>query len=162
MRRWGIALLACVFFTVTACGTILYPERRNQQAGRIDSDIVILDAIGLIFFFVPGVIAFAVDFATGAIYLPRGERSHVSEVLGAAPARDPQVILEHSDRLATWLSAQTGREVSIATSELIWFEGESCRNRITTCLAGWDALARSADTHLARAGRTPLQSAMLR
>jgi len=34
--------------------------------------VVALDAIGLLFFFVPGVIAFAVDFVTGAIYLPGG------------------------------------------------------------------------------------------
>jgi hypothetical protein len=31
---------------------------------------VLLDAIGLIFFVVPGLVAFAVDFSTGAIYFP--------------------------------------------------------------------------------------------
>jgi hypothetical protein len=31
---------------------------------------VVLNAIGLLFFFIPGIIAFAVDFSTGAIYLP--------------------------------------------------------------------------------------------
>lgn len=54
----------------TGCGTVLHPERRGQPAGNIDWGIVALDAVGLFFFFVPGVIAFAVDFATGAIYLP--------------------------------------------------------------------------------------------
>lgn len=64
-----VSLVVCA----TSCGTILYPERRGQPAGPIDLKVVALDAIGLFFFFVPGVIAFAVDFTTGAIYLPPHE-----------------------------------------------------------------------------------------
>lgn len=60
----------CMAATRSGCGTILYPERRGQPAGPFDWRIVALDAVGLLFFFVPGVVAFAVDFATGAIYLP--------------------------------------------------------------------------------------------
>lgn len=56
--------------SVSGCGTILYPERRGQPSGRLDWGVVALDGIGLLFFFIPGVIAFAVDFITGAIYLP--------------------------------------------------------------------------------------------
>ncbi len=52
------------------CGTVLHPERRGQPAGPLDWKIVALDAIGLVLFFVPGVIAFAVDFNNGTIYLP--------------------------------------------------------------------------------------------
>lgn len=67
----GIA--AALFITqVTACGTLLYPERRGQTNGQIDVGVAALDAIGLLFFFVPGVVAFGVDFMTGAIYLPGG------------------------------------------------------------------------------------------
>lgn len=54
----------------SGCGTILYPERRGQPAGRLDWKVVLLDGLGLIFFFIPGVIAFAVDFLNGTIYLP--------------------------------------------------------------------------------------------
>ena len=54
----------------SSCGTILHPERRGQPAGRLDPKIVALDAVGMLFFFVPGVIAFAVDFSNGTIYLP--------------------------------------------------------------------------------------------
>ena len=68
--------------TTMGCGTILYPERRGQPAGKLDTDIVILDAVGLLFFLVPGVIAFAVDFSTGAIYLPPGGKSKTSDALG--------------------------------------------------------------------------------
>jgi len=53
------------------CGTLLHSERLNQPHSRdLDWKIVALNGLGLIFFFVPGVIAFVVDFYTGAIYLP--------------------------------------------------------------------------------------------
>ncbi len=55
---------------VAGCGTLLYPERRGQRGGRIDPAVAILNGIGLLFFIIPGAVAFAVDFITGAIYLP--------------------------------------------------------------------------------------------
>ena len=42
--------------TTTSCGTILYPERRGQPAGKIDVGVAVLDGIGLLVFLVPGVI----------------------------------------------------------------------------------------------------------
>ena len=66
----AVALAAVIAFNAVSCGTIMYPERRGMPAGRIDPKVVVMDGILLLFFFVPGVIAFAVDFATGAIYLP--------------------------------------------------------------------------------------------
>jgi len=65
--------LACVSGAITGCGTIFYPERRGQPAGPLDWKVVALDGIGLLLFFVPGVIAFAVDFSNGTIYLPPAE-----------------------------------------------------------------------------------------
>lgn len=64
---------------LTACGTILYPERRGQSHGAIDAGVVALNAVGLILFFVPGVVAFGVDFVTGAIYLPGGATASLTE-----------------------------------------------------------------------------------
>lgn len=56
---------------LTGCGTILYPDRAYQkERGQLDPAMVIMDGIGLFFFIVPGLIAFAVDFTTGAIYFP--------------------------------------------------------------------------------------------
>jgi len=52
------------------CGTLMYPERRGQRGGRLDVGVTILDAVGLLFFIIPGVIAFCVDFGNGTIYLP--------------------------------------------------------------------------------------------
>jgi len=71
----------CFFIAVTllvqvfGCGTIIYPERRGQKSGRIDPGIAILDGIGLIFFIIPGLVAYAIDFTTGAIYFPGGHRA---------------------------------------------------------------------------------------
>jgi hypothetical protein len=62
--------------TVSGCGTLLHPGRRHRShSGRIDWTIAALDGCGLLLYFVPGVVAFAVDFYTGAIYLPRGHYS---------------------------------------------------------------------------------------
>src|SRR5260370_42086860 len=63
-------LTAVLVLQMASCGTILYPERRGQPAGRLDLAVVTLDAVGLLLFLVPGVIAFAVDFSNGTIYLP--------------------------------------------------------------------------------------------
>lgn len=82
--------LACVLLTtalttqLAACGTIFYPERRGQIEGRIDPGIAALNAIGLLFYLVPGIVAFAVDFATGAIYLPDQRYSIAPERLNEA------------------------------------------------------------------------------
>ncbi len=69
-RFLSLSLLGMVEIATVGCGTILYPERKNQPAGRLDWGVVALDAVGLLFFLVPGVIAFAVDFNNGTIYLP--------------------------------------------------------------------------------------------
>lgn len=42
----------------------------GKPAGRLDWGVVALDAVGLRFFFVPGVIVLAVDFNNGTIYMP--------------------------------------------------------------------------------------------
>ena len=67
-----ILITLMFLFLTTSCGTLLYPERVGQSPGRIDPAIAILDGVGLLLFLVPGIIAFAVDFSTGAIYLPPG------------------------------------------------------------------------------------------
>jgi hypothetical protein len=69
-RVFKITVISLLVFQLTGCGTFLYPERRGQIAGRLDVGVVILDALGLLFFIIPGVIAFAVDFSNGCIYLP--------------------------------------------------------------------------------------------
>lgn len=65
--------LGCVGSTaaMSGCGSIFHNERVHQPHSRdIDWKIAALNGLGLAFFFVPGVVAFVVDFYTGAIYLP--------------------------------------------------------------------------------------------
>jgi len=82
-KTWSSALrlLMCGVFTMQliGCGTLMYPERRGQRGGKLDVGVTVLDAVGLLFFIIPGVIAFCVDFSNGTIYLPeRGLRDHLS------------------------------------------------------------------------------------
>ena len=72
-------LIVALTLQVIGCGTLLYPERRGQTSGNIDPGIAIMDGIGLVFFIVPGLVAFAIDFTTGAIYLPAKRNKSASE-----------------------------------------------------------------------------------
>src|SRR5215213_6572341 len=105
---------------VAGCGTILYPERRYQPHGDIDLKVVALDTLGLLLFFIPGVIAFAVDFTTGAIYLPP------TQGFGAdsRPAKDQPLItvqVPHKEltqqRLEQVASQHAGRDVRLVAGE---------------------------------------------
>lgn len=87
MLRIGKTLLvAWIVVSLTACGTILYPERKGQIQGRIDPAVLALNGVGLLFYLIPGVIAFAVDFSTGAIYLPNGRHRLSDNTLVPAAA----------------------------------------------------------------------------
>jgi hypothetical protein len=85
----GLTLAAA---SLGACGTIMYPERKGQIDGKIDPTVAILNCVGLLLFLVPGVIAFAVDFSNGTIYLPgtqtRGRRAGTTDVREVAFAGD--------------------------------------------------------------------------
>jgi len=75
-RRTLATLLAVLLvFQLAACGTLLYPERHGQRSGRVDPAVLIFDGALLVLFIVPGLIAFGVDFHTGAVYLPGKGRS---------------------------------------------------------------------------------------
>jgi len=79
-RGLCVVLTAVLSLQSVSCGTLLYPERRGQTAGRLDVGVVLLDAVGLLCFLIPGVIAFAVDFSSGAIYLPAGKSAKSSDL----------------------------------------------------------------------------------
>ena len=65
-----IFICAALTMQLIGCGTLMHPERKGQRDGNIDAGIAILDGLGLLFGIIPGVIAFAVDFSNGTIYLP--------------------------------------------------------------------------------------------
>ena len=70
-----VLVCAVVIIQLAGCGTLMYPERRGQKGGKIDAGVAVLDGVGLLFFLIPGIIAYAVDFSTGAIYLPGTARA---------------------------------------------------------------------------------------
>ena len=74
-KLFQVFVCAVLTLQLAGCGTIMYPERKGQKDGRIDAGVAVLDGLGLLFFIIPGVIAFAVDFSNGTIYLPHTSRS---------------------------------------------------------------------------------------
>jgi hypothetical protein len=118
-RNFALALCAAgVSLHESGCGTLLYPERRGQPKGQLDWGVVALDGLALLLFVVPGVIAFAVDFSTGAIYLPPCAPDGYS---GGAPPLDrtlgkrripPDELTE--ERLTDVISEHVGQPVDLA------------------------------------------------
>jgi hypothetical protein len=70
-----VSVCTALIFQLVGCGTLMYPERRGQRGGKIDAGVAVLDGVGLLLFIIPGVIAYAVDFSNGTIYLPGTSRS---------------------------------------------------------------------------------------
>ena len=101
------------------CGTILHPERRGQPAGPLDWRIAGLDALGLLLFFVPGVIAFAVDFNNGTIYLPPNEYGTADQENTDAKLTSvsiPPDRLSHRE-IGLVVSKHSGRDVRLLPGE---------------------------------------------
>lgn len=78
-RTWfssAILLATLVAFGAasTGCAYILYPERRNtnRTGGRIDTVPLVVDILLFLPGLVPGAVALAIDFTTGAIYTTGG------------------------------------------------------------------------------------------
>ncbi len=84
-KSFYILVLGTLLTQTLGCGTLLYPERRGQKSGNIDVGVAVLDGVGLLVFIIPGVIAYAVDFTTGAIYLPSGKSGHSIKVIRVNP-----------------------------------------------------------------------------
>ena len=77
-----IVIVAALLVQLSACGTLMYPERKGQSGGKIDIGVALLDGAGLLLFLIPGIIAYAVDFSNGTIYLPSGKSSSISDDAG--------------------------------------------------------------------------------
>lgn len=116
-RRRSLALVLIGASAVhSSCGTILHPERIGQPPGRLDPGIVALNGVGLLIFLIPGAIAFAVDFYTGAIYLPPHYADNAS-----APTTGDTLIAIHVDpqsltreHIEQVVHQHTGQRISLA------------------------------------------------
>ncbi|MDO9617818.1 MAG: polyribonucleotide nucleotidyltransferase [Pseudomonas sp.] len=120
-RVIGGLIVAALLTQLTACGTLFFPDRRGQIEGRIDPVVAGLNAIGILFYVLPGLIAFGIDFATGAIYLPGGLTSQV----------DPQDLQNVVDadgkidaaKLKALIEVQTGHSLPLDDPRLIQHSG---------------------------------------
>lgn len=120
-RLIGGAVVAALVTQLTACGTLFWPDRRGQIEGRIDPVVAALDAIGILFYVLPGLIAFGVDFATGAIYLNDGKTAQVApEKLQHAIGRDGKV---DNLKLQAILETELGRSLPLDDPRLIQHTG---------------------------------------
>ena len=122
-RLIGGVLVASLLTQLTACGSIFYPDRRGQIEGKIDPAIAVLDAVGLLFYVIPGLIAFAVDFATGAIYFEPGKTAQIDpEKLQQAIGADGQV---DNAKLQSILEHELGRSFPLDDPRLIQHKGSA-------------------------------------
>jgi hypothetical protein len=120
-RLIGGAVAAALVTQLTACGTLFWPDRRGQIEGRIDPVVAALDAIGILFYVLPGLIAFGVDFATGAIYLNDGKTAQVApEKLQQAIGSDGKV---DNLKLQAILETELGRSLPLDDTRLIQHKG---------------------------------------
>ncbi|SEM94189.1 hypothetical protein SAMN04487857_107130 [Pseudomonas sp. ok272] len=122
-RLIGGVLVAALLTQMTACGSIFYPDRRGQIDGKIDPAIAVLDAVGLLFYVIPGLIAFAVDFTTGAIYFEPGKTAQVDpQTLKPAVNADGTV---DPHKLQAILQSELGRNLPLDDPRLIQHKGSA-------------------------------------
>lgn len=122
-RVTGGILVATLLTQLTACGTLFYPDRRGQIEGKIDPVVAALDAVGILFYVIPGLIAFGIDFASGAIYLPGGSTAQVSpEKLNEAIGADGKV---DNARLQVILESELGQRLPLNDPRLIQHKGST-------------------------------------
>lgn len=125
-RQWFAGLTAPLAVLLSGCGTLMHPEREGQpRTGRLDWTVVGMDAIGLLFFFVPGVIAFAIDFYNGTIFFPP-EYAFLKQT----PSRGlKSVALTRKDpdltEVSAVLSRELGRPIELVEGQYLVREMES-------------------------------------
>lgn len=115
-RILAALLASSLLAQLAGCGTLFYPERRGQLNGQIDPAVATLNAVGILFYVVPGLIAFAIDFATGAIYLPEGRYSVAPERLRDAIGADGRI---DRAQLHAILQEQLARDLPLDDPRLI-------------------------------------------
>ena len=122
-RIIGSVVALSLVTQLTACGTLFFPDRRGQIEGKIDPVVAGLNAVGILFYVIPGLIAFGIDFATGAIYLPEGQTAQID------PQQLKQLIGEDGKvdqyALKTLIETSTGHQLPLDDPRLIQHSGSA-------------------------------------
>ncbi|WP_115716929.1 hypothetical protein [Gallaecimonas mangrovi] len=105
----SLTVVGILTLQLSGCGLLLHPERQGQRGGRIDPAIAIFDGVGLLFFVVPGLVAFGIDFYQGTIYLP-GTAQTGPKVIKMT---DPSI-----GGIEKLLEQQTGHKVDLKTAKV--------------------------------------------
>ncbi|GMG86733.1 hypothetical protein [Biformimicrobium ophioploci] len=138
-RITAASCLLAMLVNLSACGYVLYPERKGQQGGRLDPVVILLDGAALLFGVLPGVVAFAVDITNGTIYLPPGGTSAIERHLSAVDQEEVDTVMdeygqvwhkmpmnllapgaEDMQQVTMTLSDLAGTEV--AAQDIVWFD----------------------------------------
>ncbi|WNL40735.1 hypothetical protein RN347_08745 [Halomonas sp. PAMB 3264] len=116
-RGASIALVGGLVVSMSGCGTLFHPERKGQLSGNVDPVVAIANGVGLLFFILPGVIAYAVDFSNGTIYLPSNTSASIDTF-----TLDDTSDLASLERI---LSDKAGQPVDLHNELMIMEEVES-------------------------------------
>ncbi|MCB8890039.1 hypothetical protein [Vreelandella malpeensis] len=116
-RSWQGAVIGTLVVGLSGCGTLFHPERKGQLSGDVDPVVAIANGVGLLFFILPGVIAYAVDFSNGTIYLP----SHTSAAIDTFKLDDSHDVAT----LEKLLSDKAGQPVDLHDELMIMEPVES-------------------------------------
>lgn len=149
------ALTAVFTVQVASCGWILYPERRNNagKGGEIDPAVAVMDGLLLLLVIVPGVVAFAVDVATGAIYLSGGKRAAIDlKTEDGAGKMQAAIDLEQIEHV---LKEANGTDVDLHARDVVMIRTGNLDQALAFIAnyEGANAVARGAEYPLGLAAR---------
>lgn len=112
----------------TGCGTMLYEERIGQPRGGmgdVDWTVAGMNAVGLVFFFVPGVIAFAIDYYNGALFYPPEQYGEMkAKQLNSIKLPEEEISVVSIESL---ISEEIGAKVSLREPDLVTRELSSIK-----------------------------------
>lgn len=105
----GFGLASLGFLSQSGCGSVFYPERVGQpRRGPIDWKVAAADGAGLFLFFVPGVIAFAIDYYNGTLFLP--SHQPVSVIPESGMMISKKLPNTQPETISVYLEQSTGRQ----------------------------------------------------
>ena len=110
-----LSVVVLLIAQLLGCGTLIYPERRGNNGSKVDIQVAILDGLGLLLFIIPGVIAYAVDFTTGAIYLPGGSKHSGHSEMRIVKIKPGEI---NRDRIDQTIREFAGQPVDFCKAEI--------------------------------------------